>query len=136
MGESLQSCASPGTTVTTQVTVATGSSRGPVQRPPEALVAEGRSCVRESVFHGQWEGDLGYAPFMLAPFPCPCPPHSVNTRGWFARVPAIPVSWGSDLHSGVGEAFLPLIHQHRLLCPRVPDQDLCVQRHGTTWGRP
>lgn len=33
------------------------------------------------------------------------------------------------------EAFLPLIHQHRFLGPRVPDQDLCVQRHGT-WGQP
>ena len=43
---------------------------------------------------------------------------------------------GSDLHRGVSEAFLPLIHQHWFLGPRVPDQDLCVQRHKTTWGRP
>ena len=43
---------------------------------------------------------------------------------------------GSDLHCGVSEAFLPLIHQHRFLGPRVPDQDLCVQRHETTWGQP
>lgn len=39
----------------------------------------------------------------------------------------------SDLHRGVGETFLPLIHQHRLLGPCVPDQDLHIQRHKTKW---
>lgn len=27
----------------------------------------------------------------------------------------------SDFHIGICESFLPLIHQHRLFCPRVPD---------------
>lgn len=49
--------------------------------------------------------------------------------------PAVPVSRGSDLHRGVREALFALIHQHGLLRPRVPDQDLRVQRQETTWDR-
>lgn len=96
---------------------------------------------------------LQLCPFHSCPL-LPCPPTIKNQeekpqqiysaskldvplpRVWFTLIPALPVSWGSDLHSGVSEAFFPLVHQHRLLCPCVPDQDLCVQKHGTTWGRP
>lgn len=45
------------------------------------------------------------------------------------RFSVLPASSASDLHRGVGEALLPLIHQDWLLCPRMPDQDLQVQRH-------
>lgn len=41
----------------------------------------------------------------------------------------LPASSSSDLHRQVSEALLPLIHQHWLLCPCVPDQDLHGQRH-------
>lgn len=95
----------------------------------------------------QWKGDLSSASSILASsFPvcpqlktkskslgrfilspnwvCPCPAHR-------RPCPRVPGSWGSDLHGGVSEAFFPFVHQHWLLCPCVPDQDLCVQKHET-----
>lgn len=49
--------------------------------------------------------------------------------------PAVPASRGSDLHRGVREALFALVHQHGLLRPSVPDQDLRVQRWETAWNR-
>lgn len=83
---------------------------------------------------------------LTAPRPCPPRPcllhpiarSPIHTRPphpsllFLSSYPLFPSSCtcfqDSDLHRDVGEPLSALIHQHGLLCPRVPHQDLSVHR--------